>query len=309
MTAFIEKQFPVSKLSKESDKERKAAQSQTITGLGKWWGRKPLILVRAAVLGCLMPASDNPRRDMEIFLNEVVSQIASMQALDDKEDPNFSDPDYVLAAYAASLKVLTTYSVIGEIDLDYELNLAIHEPARSKVVALIERAKKQAYDCIIPTGFDPFLWKKLSLSECFYIKGLESEKNGNYQISTYQEYARGFAIISYSQLMANERANTCRLKTPTEFAMRTIGDVTGFENSTLRLVLAAIHIALKEDEKPDKGMWHLKNNLPDYWASRDMLKQLLLFLKDTKDIANMRHWSEAAQMAEHIYILVDNDHI
>ena len=78
--------------------------------------------------------------------NEVVSQIESMQALDDKEDPNFSDPDYVLAAYAASLKVLTSYSAIGEIDLDYELDLAIHEPARSKVVALIERAKKRAYD-------------------------------------------------------------------------------------------------------------------------------------------------------------------
>jgi adenine-specific DNA methylase len=67
-TAFIEKQFPVSKLSKESYKERKAAQSQTITGLGKWWGRKPLVLVRAAILGCLMPASGDPRRDMEIFL-------------------------------------------------------------------------------------------------------------------------------------------------------------------------------------------------------------------------------------------------
>jgi len=154
-----------------------------------------------------------------------------------------------------------------------------------------------------------YLWKDLSPAERFYIKGLESEKNGNYQISTYQEYARGFAISSYSQLMASERANTCRLKTPSEFAMRTVGDVPGFEDSALRLVLAAIHISLKEDEKPDKGLWYLKNNLPDYWASRDMLKQLLMFLKDTRDIANMPHWREAAQMADHIYVLVDNDHI
>jgi hypothetical protein len=92
-------------------------------------------------------------------------------------------------------------------------------------------------------------------------------------------YARGFAISSYSQLMASERANTCRLKTASEFAMRTVGDAPGFEESTLRLVLAAIHIAIKEDEKPDKGLWNLKNNLPDYWASRDMLKQLLIFLE------------------------------
>ena len=66
--SFIETQFPVSKLSKESYKERKANNSQTLTGLGKWWGRKPLIMVRAVILGLLMPASSKPRRDLEVFL-------------------------------------------------------------------------------------------------------------------------------------------------------------------------------------------------------------------------------------------------
>lgn len=66
--SFIETQFPVSKLSKESYKERKAVSGQTLTGLGKWWGRKPLVLVRACILGLLMPASDNPKRDREVFL-------------------------------------------------------------------------------------------------------------------------------------------------------------------------------------------------------------------------------------------------
>ena len=66
--SFIEVQFPVSLLSKESYKERKANYSQTLTGLGKWWGRKPLILVRAVILGLLLPASGDPRRDREVFL-------------------------------------------------------------------------------------------------------------------------------------------------------------------------------------------------------------------------------------------------
>ena len=66
--SFIEVQFPVSKVSKESYKERKANLGQTLTGLGKWWGRKPLVLVRAALLGLLLPASDEPKKDMEIFL-------------------------------------------------------------------------------------------------------------------------------------------------------------------------------------------------------------------------------------------------
>ena len=68
MPAFIEAQFPIARLSAESYKERKAGASQTLTGLGKWWGRKPLILVRAAIVGMLMPASANPKRDREIFL-------------------------------------------------------------------------------------------------------------------------------------------------------------------------------------------------------------------------------------------------
>lgn len=109
--------------------------------------------------------------------------------------------------------------------------------------------------------------------------------------------------------MANEKANTARLKTPVEFAKRSINDVPDFESSTLRLVLAAIHIAIKEDENPEKGLFHIRNNLPDYWGSRDMVKQLLVFLKDTKDIENMPHWAASAEMADRLYVLVENDHI
>ena len=68
MSTFIETQFPIARLSAESYKKRRANNSQTLTGLGKWWGRKPLVLVRASILGMLMPASDNPKKDREIFL-------------------------------------------------------------------------------------------------------------------------------------------------------------------------------------------------------------------------------------------------
>ena len=68
MSTFIETQFPIARLSAESYKERKANNGQTLTRLGKWWGRKPLILIRASILGMLMPASADPKRDREIFL-------------------------------------------------------------------------------------------------------------------------------------------------------------------------------------------------------------------------------------------------
>lgn len=68
MQSFIETQFPIARLSAESYNERMSGRSQLLPRLGKWWGRKPLILVRASILGMLMPASDNQKKDREIFL-------------------------------------------------------------------------------------------------------------------------------------------------------------------------------------------------------------------------------------------------
>jgi len=66
--ALIEAVFPAQKVSFEAQRERKAVQSQTLTGLGSYWkGRKPLILVRAIVLGSLLPQTDDPEKDLEIF--------------------------------------------------------------------------------------------------------------------------------------------------------------------------------------------------------------------------------------------------
>src|SRR6266436_9179800 len=67
--SFIEVQFPVGRLSAEAYKERKAGSGQTLTALGSYWkGRKPLILCRAVVLGCLLPATHDPAKDLVIFL-------------------------------------------------------------------------------------------------------------------------------------------------------------------------------------------------------------------------------------------------
>ncbi|MCX7860877.1 MAG: DUF1156 domain-containing protein, partial [Chloroflexus sp.] len=66
--ALIERLLPVQKLSAEVYKERMAGAGQTLTALGSYWkGRKPLILAKACVLGCLLPATDDPQRDLEIF--------------------------------------------------------------------------------------------------------------------------------------------------------------------------------------------------------------------------------------------------
>jgi adenine-specific DNA methylase len=66
--ALIETVFPAQKVSFEAQSERKAVAAQTLTGLGSYWkGRKPLILVRAIVLGSLLPPTDDAEADLAIF--------------------------------------------------------------------------------------------------------------------------------------------------------------------------------------------------------------------------------------------------
>ena len=98
--SFIEVQFPVSKVSKESYKERMANLGQTLTGLGKWWGRKPLVLVRATILGLLLPVSDDLTKDREIFLKLMTMDdeglyLRKFKNLTQKEIYEISDKEYV----------------------------------------------------------------------------------------------------------------------------------------------------------------------------------------------------------------------
>ncbi|MCK9293530.1 MAG: DUF1156 domain-containing protein [Desulfobulbaceae bacterium] len=66
--ALIERLLPVQKLSAEAYKEQMAGSGKTLTALGSYWkGRKPLIMNKACILGCLLPATDDAARDLAIF--------------------------------------------------------------------------------------------------------------------------------------------------------------------------------------------------------------------------------------------------
>ncbi len=66
--SLIERLLPVQKLSAEAYKEQMAVHGKTLTALGGYWkGRKPLILAKACILGALLPATDNPQKDLKVF--------------------------------------------------------------------------------------------------------------------------------------------------------------------------------------------------------------------------------------------------
>ena len=79
--SLIEVQFPIGPLSLESYKERDAKGAKVLASLGKWWGAKPLVLVRAIVIGTIFPAAEDPERwpdDLEIFLKLMCLDNAGM---------------------------------------------------------------------------------------------------------------------------------------------------------------------------------------------------------------------------------------
>lgn len=66
--ALIERLLPVQKLSVETYKENMAVHGKTLTALGSYWkGRKMLIFNKACILGSLLPATDDPVKDLEVF--------------------------------------------------------------------------------------------------------------------------------------------------------------------------------------------------------------------------------------------------
>lgn len=239
---------------------------------------------------------------------EVRAQLDSMLALDDKEDPNFGDTDYQLAAYAAALRVLTRYRNIEDIDVARELSRPRQRGEKTPIEAIIEEAVKIACDHLVPQGFDSFIWKSLKPEERFYIKGLEMESHGEYRSGAYQELARGFGIREYRGLLAGTRANQTRLKTASEFASRMLDD-TGFGVSLVRHILFAIRECVRSGETVDGRNW-FRNELKDqYWNQRQTIIKILNYLASLGMNKNMPHWELDANAARLLAGAVENDHI
>jgi putative DNA methylase len=105
--ALIERLLPVQKLSAEAYKEQMAHIGKTLASLGSYWkGRKPLILNKACILGSLLPATDKPARDLEIF--------EKLMAMDDESFvarwPRRPKPQEILATL--SIARITDYFTV-----------------------------------------------------------------------------------------------------------------------------------------------------------------------------------------------------
>ena len=234
---------------------------------------------------------------------EVERQLASMLELDDREDPNFSDADYQLAAYAATLRVLTRYGSIEDIDVSHELSRERRRDEPNPIEKIIGDAVRTASNFLVPAGLPDHLWRGLAPEEKLYVKGLDVERRGDYRSGVYQEFARGFGVRDYRSLLHTGKANRTRLKTASEFKRGDLGD-TAFGRSLVRHALYAVWRAAESGEVADSLTW-LRTELPDYWPQREALAAVLRYLA----AIDVDHWRADATAARLVAGAVENDHV
>lgn len=239
---------------------------------------------------------------------EVEKTIDSMRDLNDKDDPDFNDADFILASYAAALKAITSYKEIAGIDIPYWLEQGRDSKELNPIEELISKAQDIAYNYLIPDGFDKFIWRDLSKEERFFIRGLELEINSIYQMGDYQELARGFGVMDYTDMFQSTAANKARFKTATEFKRRFIGE-EGFGNTLLRHLLVAINDSVKED-KASAGVVYLKTVYQEgneYWSKKSMMLEMLNFIAKVEDVPKMEHWNQTGYYAKVLREALRND--
>jgi putative DNA methylase len=235
---------------------------------------------------------------------EVKRQIESMNTIEDKEEPNFGDTDYQLAAYAASLRVLTGYKSLGDIQVEREIaRPRVRGAEKSPLEKVIENAKGVATSYLIPDGITKDQWNGLELEERFYAKALDLESKGEKKAGIYQELARSYGYRDYESVMASLTANASRPKSPSEFGTSQMG-TEGFGSSMIRYILFGIHTAL-EAGNPANGRFTLQTEWKSYWEKRNQAVWVLRYLGRLGD--RMEHWAKASEMAKLLASLVEND--
>lgn len=252
--------------------------------------------------------------------DEVRSQIASMKALDEGGEPNFTDSDYQLAAYAAALKVLTQYSTLDGKNVSDEVFTIRAKNQKSDFEQVIERAITIACDELVPKGLGES-WRDLNLIERYYLRAVDIESRGERRKGMYEELARGFGVADIKPLLKSDKANGTRVHTPSGFGTSLLAPIDGavataaalprrgrasssgphpFAATPLRHLLFAVCETAAADNDPNQGRQYLRDTLGQtYWGRRESMVRLLDWLAalgNSEDTADWAKDSEAARI-------------
>jgi len=230
------------------------------------------------------------RMEIEAEIEQgVAQQLERLAALDEAwtAETLYTDGDLTLAAYAAALQVVTSYSTIDRQPLDRDLYRKLAKNDRTMIRDLVEYAAQVANGLLVPMGFPRDAWRDLEAPERFYVRMLDMEAKGATKVADFQNFAKSFAFGDYTALMASTAANAARLAGAADLKGRML-DGDGFAKSQLRQVLFAIWKTLDGQERdPKRGVTILKTEYAaDYWQRRQKLIGLAEYVaaktKDTR---------------------------
>lgn len=216
------------------------------------------------------------RMEIEAEIEDAVrAQLDRLTALDEAwtGETLYTDGDLTLAAYAAALQVVTSYSTIDRQPLDRDLYRKLAKGERTMIRDLVEYAAQVANGLLVPTGFPRDAWRDLEAPERFYVRMLDMEAKGSTKVADFQNFARSFAYGDYTLLMASTAANAARLAGAADLKGRMLDGNDGFAETQLRQVLFAIWKTLDGRERdPKRGVTILKTEYAaDYWQRRQKL--------------------------------------
>ncbi len=164
------------------------------------------------------PGETNARRmEIEAEIEEAVAAQLTRLPPDDlgmnarNAETLYTDGDLTLAAYAAALQVVTSYSTIDRQPLDRDLYRKLEKNERTMIRDLVEYAAQVANGLLVPTNFPRDAWRDLGPSERFYVRMLDMEAKGATKVADFQNFAKSFAYGDYAMVMASTAANAARL--------------------------------------------------------------------------------------------------
>ena len=244
-------------------------------------------------------AGDRPgfkQRILPAVRNEVHRQIESMMHLNEGwqeklGEPVFNDSDLQMAGYAAALKVLTSYTSIGDEDVT---TFALRPRGAGSVTVvdeMVQQAAEAANNLLVPDGLSPETWARLNGIQRFYFRMMDMETTGAYKLDNYQNFAKAFRVEDYTQVMGSMTPNGARLKTVAEFASRDLTASTEIGPTALGQIVLGLQQLLREVE-PQAVVSQLQAEMPNFIEVRPVLIDMLRFMEIKTPDARARDAAE-----------------
>ena len=236
------------------------------------------------------------QRILPAVRSEVQRQVETMMDLNREVkgkhgEPVFNDSDLQMAGYAAALKVLTSYTSIGDEDVTV---LALRPRQLGEVTVvdeIVQQAGEAANSLLVPEGLGAETWARLSGVQRFYLRMMDMETTGASKLDNYQNFAKAFRVEEYARVMGNLAANKARLKLVTEFTSLDLTDSTEMGPTWLGCIIISLQQLLDEIE-PRTVISQLQVEMPDFMDVRPLLIDMLNFIERKTPEPKVRNVAE-----------------